>query len=63
MTTVIVKDQNGNLLAPTHPSRARMLVQRKRAEVVCAKPFTIKLVNNAPAKDERTTSVYAEKTV
>lgn len=42
---VLVKDKNDNELDPTSPARARMLLDKGRAEVVDTEPFTIKILD------------------
>lgn len=44
-TRVLVIDQEDNPLMPCKPARARYLLKQKRADVACANPFTIRLLD------------------
>jgi hypothetical protein len=45
MQKVIVYDSENNLLSPCHAARARKLIKQKKAEIIYANPFSIKLIN------------------
>ena len=41
MQQVLVVDKNGTALIPCHPARARELLTKGKAAVLCHDPFTI----------------------
>lgn len=40
---VLVQNKDGSPLSPCHPARARILLKKDKAKVVCTYPFTIRL--------------------
>ena len=44
-TSVFVVDKNNVALMPCHPGRARVLLERKRADVYKMHPFTIRILD------------------
>ncbi|SMB97151.1 HNH endonuclease [Thermanaeromonas toyohensis ToBE] len=40
---VLVQNKDGSPLSPCHPARARIMLKKGKAKVVCTYPFTIKL--------------------
>lgn len=44
LMSVLVIGRNGRALMPTNPRKARLLLKKKTASVVCRHPFTIQLL-------------------
>jgi hypothetical protein len=52
MSRVFVFGPEGEPLNPCHPARARELLRKRRAQVVSARPYAIRLVVSAPGRHD-----------
>ena len=53
ITTVHVVADNGRILQPCHPARARELIRKQRAKCICSLTYTIQLLSLASPQAQR----------